>query len=176
VTLDGTDYTLYNTDQLVRPSRVHVFSNGCSVTGTDVFVLEYVAGRRGFASNVWSAERFVGTRPGFASCAQVYDRRFGAVDVYNHDQLVWPIPVPDPPHIWESGSAMLPHDQVVLEQARVGLGLTSRRWVMAHAHIAGNTLLPRVEVTKLDTALPRGVQEVLNTDQLRTLRSRIPAV
>jgi hypothetical protein len=166
LTFEGVAERLYNTDQLVRPERPHAFGNGQPVTGADAFVLEHVTERRGFTSNVWSAESIVGIRPRVACIANVFDTRFCTRGVYNHDQLEWPIPVPDPLHCFSNGAAFLPHDQVVLEQARVTLGLSSRRWFVAHSHVTGNNVLPGAELTKVSTAIPRGMIELVNADQL----------
>jgi hypothetical protein len=166
LTLDGEAHHVYNTDQLVPPLRTHAFGNGSLVTKFDAYVLEYVAGSRGFTSNVWSAESVVGVRPGVACSAHVLHARFGTSAMYNHGQLDWPLPVPDPPHCWASGVVMLPHEQAVLEQARVTLGLTSRRWVGAHAHVAGNNVLPGMEPTHVEFAMPRRTARLVNTDQL----------
>jgi hypothetical protein len=164
LTLGGKVHQLYNTDQLVPPARAHVFCSGFSVLGGDVFVLEHVARRHGFTSNMWSAEHIVGIRPGVECNARVLHSRFGVLGVYNRDQLVWPIPVPDPPHCWASGSSMPPHVQVVLEQARVRLGLTSRRWVSAYT--VSRKLTPGAKLTTVEHVTPRRTMELVNTDQL----------
>jgi hypothetical protein len=132
-----------------------------------VFVLQHVAGRHGFPSILWCSVLTVGLRPDVAPKAHVFDRRHGVCGVYNHGQIDWPIPVPDPPHSWASGSAMPPHDQAVLEQSRVRLGLTSRRWVMAHANVVSSNVVSGAVATDVDTVFPRGVMTLLNTDQLR---------
>jgi hypothetical protein len=174
LTLNGQRQKLYNTDQLTQPPRAHIFSNGCSMKSDDALVLEYVARRRGFVSNVWSAARFVGVRCGVTSSAYIFDGRYGVLGMYNQDQLVWPIPVPDPPHCWANGSAMLPHEQLVLEQARISLGLTSRRWVVARSDVACNNLQPGAELTKLSSALPRAVMTVANVDQVINVPAAVP--
>jgi hypothetical protein len=132
------------------------------------------ADKHGFVSNRWCCESIVGKRPGIEPKVKIFDRRFGVVGMYNRDQLEWPIPVPDPPHRWASGSSMLPHDQVLLEQARVTLGVTSRRWVTAKSHVMSNNLLPGAARTKFDNVMPRGVNEVVNVDQLVDATAVVP--
>jgi hypothetical protein len=157
---------LYNTDQLVLSARSHMFSNGHTLHRTNAFAAEHVAERRGFTSTVWCAATTVGVRPGVECSAYMVDARFGTRGVYNHDQLVWPIPVPVPPHCWANGAVMLPHDQVLLEKARVNFGLTSRRWCTARVHVARNNVVPGAEVATVHTAMPRSVMELVNTDHL----------
>jgi hypothetical protein len=171
--LGGNTERLYNTDQLVPPFDAQLFDNGIGtngdaarVNGPDVFVMTYAAAKNGFVSNRWCAESIVGLRPGVELRVKLFHRRFGTVGMYNHDQLEWPIPALDPPHRWASGAMMFPHDQVVLEQARVTLGLASRRWVAAQPQVARNNVLAEAIRTTFDNAIPRGVQEVVNVDQL----------
>jgi hypothetical protein len=61
---------------------------------------------------------------------------------------------------------MPPHNQVLLEQARVTRRLTSRRWVAAHSHVANNNLLLGAVPTKYEVVMPRGVVHVVNVDEL----------
>jgi hypothetical protein len=166
LTLGGVAERLYNTDQLVPSTAEHFFCNGERIRGSDAFVLEYVARRHKFASNVWSGLRAVGFRPDVVPKASMFDRRCGVVGEYNHSQLVWPIPVPVPPHCWANGAAMLPHDQVLLEEARVKLGLDSRRWVVARPNMVTNNGVPGAVTTKVEVAVPRVTMELLNTSQL----------
>jgi hypothetical protein len=61
---------------------------------------------------------------------------------------------------------MPPHDQVVLEEARVRLGLSSRRWVVARSHVVGNNVMRGALPTTTIKVLPRGVNTLFNTEQL----------
>jgi hypothetical protein len=164
--LGATVERLYNTDQLVPPASEHFFSNDVRASGPDAFVLAHVAGRCGFTSNVWCTAKSVGLRPNVAPKASVFDRRFGTATMYNRSQLQWPIPVPDAPHLWANGSAFPPHDQVVLEEARIKLRLNARRWVAARAQVVGNNAVPGAIPTTVEIVMPRGAVEVLNTEQL----------
>jgi hypothetical protein len=173
LTVSGAAERLYNTDQLVAATAGHVLDNGCGapgvercVKGVDVFVMTSGADKHGFVSNRWCCESIVGLRPGIEPKVKIFNRRFGVVGMYNRDQLEWPIPVPDPPHRWANGSPMLPHDQMLLEQARVTLGVASRRWTAAQPQAAKNNVQPGAEATQFDNPIPRGVQEVINVDQL----------
>jgi hypothetical protein len=156
----------FNASQVVPPMASHmVLRNGAALNLDDQVVLQHVAAREGFTSQVWVSARHVGMLDGVISLAHVSNRRYGTVPMYNMDQLVWPIPVPAEPHSWaKSGVAMKPHEQVFLEKIRQQRGFTSRQWAVSEHQVKLNNARPGAAPVLLQT-LMKSV-EVLNRDQL----------
>jgi hypothetical protein len=166
-TWDGKRAVLYNAAQLTPPHRAHVYGDALPVNSvTDRTVLSSVAERNGFTSNAWCAVSRVGGKPGVRARAKAFCPRYGVVPVYNEDQLVWPIPVPDPPHRWGNGSHMLPHYQEQLELARQQQGFASRVWYKAGFHRHKNNVRPGAVLITIDLGIPLGNTPVLNATQL----------
>jgi hypothetical protein len=167
-TWDGKVTVLYNAHQLTKPQQSYVLGDGAVPVRScgDMCVLQHASQRNGFTSNTWHPVSFVGVKPGVEATAKIYHRRNGVVPLYNEAQLVWPIPVPEPPHHWSTGGCMLPHEQNFFESARKEQGFTTRVWTRAGYHERTHNVRHDAIQVIADLGFPFGKTSVLNVGQL----------
>jgi hypothetical protein len=165
--VDAKLHVLFNTSQLSPPRRNHVLgAAGLATPAYDQFVLEHIAAKHGFSSTSWESSRFTGIKPDVDFVARVHCSRYGVIPTYNHDQLDWPIPIPEVPHVWNSGGRIHAHTQVVLQQAWLNQRFSSRQWCTESYHRHVNNVKPDATALPVDLGVPMGVVGVLNADQL----------